>query len=234
MKDIYRIKNLHKTYNFDNRTKKVFADLSLDIDNKEITVLVGKSGCGKTTLLRMIADLEKIDSGSIDFYNNQGIEEKPKVGFVFQDSRLFPWLNVLKNIEIHGRKGDKYLKMVALEGYKNAYPKQLSGGMAQRVAIARALAYEPDTLLMDEPFSALDYFTRNQLLKEILKIHMDTGIGIIFVTHNIDEALMLGKKIVVIKNSSVKEYKVSDKYPRNTDSEELKLLRKEILHDIEN
>ena len=122
---------------------------------------------------------------------------------------MFPWLCVGDNITIHRKKGpetgaiqQKYLSMMGLEAFASAYPSQLSGGMAQRIAIARALAYEPDILLMDEPFSALDYFTRLQMQDEILKIFRTLGIGIVFVTHNVEEALNLATDLLILKNQA--------------------------------
>jgi sulfonate transport system ATP-binding protein len=128
---------------------------------------------------------------------------------VFQESRLLPWMRVADNITIH-RKNDpessaiqeKYLSMMGLTEFASAYPSQLSGGMAQKIAIARALAYEPDILLMDEPFSALDYFTRLQMQEEILKIYRTLGIGIVFVTHNVEEALNLATDLLILKNQA--------------------------------
>ena len=236
LNNMYRVLNLKKIFEINGNEKIIFKNLNLEVDNNQITIILGKSGCGKTTLLRMIAGLEDITYGSIDFYNKAGAEIKSKIGMVFQESRLMPWLTVKENIEIHGNKTDtdKYLKMISLEEFKDAYPSQLSGGMAQRVAIARALSYQPDTLLMDEPFSALDYFTREQLQREIIKVYEKTETGIIFVTHNIDEALMLAHRIIVINEGKIYSYDIAKEFPRDIADMELINLKKEILNKINN
>jgi len=184
----------------------VFRGLNLNLPLHGFTVIVGPSGCGKTTLLRLLAQLLPPTSGRIRFFMD-GKPATPKVGMVFQESRLFPWLKAADNITIHMKKGPerdevqkKYLELMGLEEFASAYPAQLSGGMAQRIAIARALAYDPDILLMDEPFNALDYFARLQMQDEILRIHRTLGIGIVFVTHNVDEALNLATDLLVLRN----------------------------------
>lgn len=228
------VRGLQKIFYVDGKENRVFENLDLDIENDKVTIILGKSGCGKTTLLRIIAGLEKPTAGKIEFCNESGEHTQPRIGMVFQESRLMPWLTVKENIEIHKHINDteRYLKMVSLENYKNAYPSQLSGGMAQRVSIARALSYEPDTLLMDEPFSALDYFTREQLQQALIKIYEETKTGIIFVTHNIDEALMLGHRIIVINNGKITGYEIDKSYPRDIGDMELISLKKEILSKI--
>lgn len=236
LNNVYRVLNLKKIFEITGNKKIIFENMNLEIDNNKITIVLGKSGCGKTTLLRMIAGLEEITYGNIDFYNKSGEKVKAKIGMVFQESRLMPWLTVKENIEIHGNKTDtdKYLKMISLEEFKDAYPSQLSGGMAQRVAIARALSYQPDTLLMDEPFSALDYFTREQLQREIINVYEKTETGIVFVTHNIDEALMLAHKIIVINEGKIYSYDIAKEFPRDVADMELINLKKEILKKINN
>ena len=155
MKEIYSLKSLSKSYG----ERKVFENIDLEIRNDEITIILGKSGCGKTTLMRILSKLDRDITGEVKFCNISGVEISGRYGFVFQESRLLPWFNVEENISIHGRVKDIdiYLDMIGLKEYRYSYPEELSGGMAQRVAIARALSYEPDTLFMDEPFSALDY-----------------------------------------------------------------------------
>ena len=229
------IKNLCKKFKIEDDEHIVFSDISLEIPGDKITVILGESGCGKTTLLRILSNLDTSDKGEVSYIDNNH-KIKPKVGVVFQESRLMPWLTVKENIEIHGNKidTDKYLKMISLEEFKDAYPSQLSGGMAQRVAIARALSYQPDTLLMDEPFSALDYFTREQLQREIIKVYEKTETGIIFVTHNIDEALMLAHRIIVINEGKIYNYDIAKEFPRDIADMELINLKKEILNKINN
>ena len=199
-------KNIHKTYPVDDRTLHVLKGIDLHIPEKSITVILGRSGCGKTTLLRLVGDLEQPDSGEIHF------DVEHKTAFVFQEARLMPWLNVWDNVIFGLKKQDikkeiiqTIIDTVGLKGFEKAYPHQLSGGMQQRVAIARALAYDPSFIMMDEPFAALDYFTRDQMQKELVKLQESRGASILFVTHSIDEALLLGHKIVVIENGTVKK-----------------------------
>ncbi|MCC0680688.1 ABC transporter ATP-binding protein [Clostridioides sp. ES-S-0005-03] len=271
----YIIRNLSKSYKVDNEEHVVLSDISLDIDRSHITVILGESGCGKTTLLRAIASLEDINSGDIRFVKDNK-EYKPNVGFVFQESRLMPWLNVSENIAFHNQQKsnllnkifnklnpskstinkdrrdnniylneknkvsesnkqdsidiEKYLKMMNLQKFKNSYPNELSGGMAQRVSIARALSFNPDMLFMDEPFSALDYFTRIDMQNEVVRIHKSTNKGVIFVTHDIDEALKIGKKIVVFTNErKIEEFNIEDDYNRDLTSNYYIKLKKDIL-----
>ena len=214
------IKNLYKSFSIENEKHVVFSDISLEIPGDKITVILGESGCGKTTLLRILSNLDTADSGKV-VYIDQGQKIIPKVGVVFQESRLMPWLTVSENISFHSKKLDKnildkYLSMMKLEKFKNSYPNELSGGMANRVSIARALSYNPDILLMDEPFAALDYFTRRKMQKEVVDIHQKTKKGVIFVTHNIDEALTIADNILVIKkDKTIKEFFIENDYNRD-------------------
>lgn len=214
MKSKFIIENVSKSF-----SQKILKNISLEISGEDITVVVGKSGCGKTTFLRMLAGLENISEGSIKFLDSSGKEKKAKIGMVFQEPRLMPWLTVEKNIRIYEKEErvdvDKVLSLVSLKDVKKFYPNELSGGMASRIAIARAIGYNPDILLMDEPFAALDYFTRNQLQNEIIKIHKETKTGIVFVTHNIDEALLIGGKIIIFNRGKCEEIKIEKNYPRD-------------------
>ena len=231
MKSKFIIENVSKSF-----SQKILKNISLEISGEDITVVVGKSGCGKTTFLRMLAGLENISEGSIKFLNSSGKEKKAKIGMVFQEPRLMPWLTVEKNIRIYEKEGrvdvDKVLSLVSLKDVKKFYPNELSGGMASRIAIARAIGYNPDILLMDEPFAALDYFTRNQLQNEIIKIHKETKTGIVFVTHNIDEALLIGGKIIIFNRGKCEEIKIEKNYPRDMGDIELINLKKDILKRI--
>lgn len=200
-----KLKNIEKAYKVDEQTVHVLNGLNLQIPENCITVILGRSGCGKTTLLRVIGGLEVADAGEIVFNAAQ------KTAFVFQEPRLMPWLTVWENVKfgLHKQEYDNeviqnIIKTVGLYGFEKAYPNQLSGGMQQRASIARALVYQPSFILMDEPFAALDYFTRNQMQKELIRLQRECGVSICFVTHSIDEALLLGHKIVVIKNGQVK------------------------------
>lgn len=199
------LKNIKKSYAVDDRRLMVLDDISLQIPDKKITVILGRSGCGKTTLLRVTGGLETADAGEIKF------DVEHKTAFVFQEARLMPWLDVWDNVKFGLKKQEcdhqeiqNIVDTVGLGGFEKAYPNQLSGGMQQRAAIARALAYQPSFIMMDEPFAALDYFTREQMQRELMRLQNDCGVSILFVTHSVDEALRLGHKIVVIENGQVK------------------------------
>lgn len=227
------LKDVSKIYNVDNKEHKVIENISLDIESDEITVILGESGCGKTTLLRILAGLESTSSGEINYLRNNN-NVKPKIGMVFQESRLMDWLNVEDNISFHGEiKGndiDKYIDIMKLKKFRKSYPHELSGGMAQRVSIARALSYNPDILLMDEPFSALDYFTRKEMQKEVINLHKSTGKGVIFVTHDIEEAMTIAKKIIVFtKNKKLKIFNINEEEIKDLNNEYYTNLRKDIL-----
>lgn len=254
-KSQYIIKNVTKFYELNNEKHIVLKDISLKINTNDITVILGESGCGKTTLLRLIANIESVSSGEIKFIKDNK-EVKPKVGFVFQESRLMPWLNVSENIAFNDVKNktimgglknivnfkknetdnsrvDMYLKMMKLEKFKKSYPYELSGGMAQRVSIARALYFNPDILLMDEPFSALDYFTRADMQNELIRIHKSTKKGVIFVTHDIDEALKLANRIIVFeKNNQIKEFEIEASQDKNFEDAYYINLKKDILKTL--
>ena len=194
--------DVYKSYRLGESVVDVLLGIDLNIPEGRITVILGKSGCGKTTLLRLIGGLENFDRGKISNPNSK------KSAFVFQEPRLMPWLNVRRNIafglkDLNSKIIDELVNMVGLNGFENAYPNQLSGGMQQRASIARALAYEPSFIMMDEPFAALDYFTREQMQKELIKIQNKTNCGMLFVTHSIDEALLIAHKIIVIDNGKV-------------------------------
>ena len=194
-----KVDNIKKSYTLAEGEHKVLCGLSFTAELGKITVLLGRSGCGKTTLLRLISGLEAADSGSI------AVPEGLKLGMMFQEARLMPWLSCRENITLglgenyEPKELAKLLATVGLEKFAEAYPHQLSGGMQQRVALARTLAQRSQMILMDEPFAALDYFTRLQMQQEVLRIKAMLGTGIIFVTHNIDEALALGDKILIMQ-----------------------------------
>jgi len=218
------VKDIHKTFHIKNKREKnaedfvALEDVNINIKRNEFISIIGPSGCGKSTLLDILASLSKASSGKILI---DGVETtKPTLnrGIVMQGYALFPWRTVQKNVE-YGLEiqkipkeerqeiSQKYIKLVGLEGFENRYPHELSGGMKQRVAIARALAYNPDILLMDEPFGALDAQTREILQDELLRIWNETKKTIVFVTHSIDEAIYLSDRVVVLSANpgSVKE-----------------------------
>lgn len=203
------IDGIEKSFtNEKNEQVLVLDHIDINMEKGSFVSIVGPSGCGKSTLLYMIAGLEKVDKGSIRIAGNEVKKPGPDRVVVFQEAGLFPWLTVLENVK-YGLllkkmpkreaevKAIDMLKMVHLSNYIHSYPHQLSGGMKQRVSIARALVMEPDILLMDEPFSALDEQTRMVLHKELLEIWKKTKVTIFFVTHNIREAVLLSEKVIV-------------------------------------
>lgn len=204
--------NISVVYKDANKnTRRVLDRVSLDIRQGEFLSLLGPSGCGKTTLLRVIGDLQQQTEGEVTV-SGQGAREarlSHKYGMVFQTPALLEWRTVLENVELplelqripkkeRRERALEQLRMVDLQGHENSYPKELSGGMQQRVGIARALATEPEILLMDEPFSALDEFTRERLHGDLLRIWRRTGKTIVFVTHNISEAVFLSDRVCVL------------------------------------
>ena len=235
MNDII-ISHLNKKFQLKDNDIEVINDLNLVINTAQITVILGKSGCGKTTLLRILSKLETMDSGEIIYPKNY------KSSFVFQEPRLMTWLSVRDNISfgLKIKSDEQYeivtnlIKMIGLSGFETAYPNQISGGMKQRVALARALAIKPKLIYMDEPFAALDYFTRLNMQDELIKMYYETNCGLLFVTHNVDEALRLAHKIVIInKGEVIKEYSFTDNLmTRDVLSQEYIDIRKDILAEI--
>ncbi|MFC0472669.1 ABC transporter ATP-binding protein [Halalkalibacter kiskunsagensis] len=197
------------------------SDINLDIDAGEFIVLVGPSGCGKSTLLDLIGGLTSESSGTIQLNGETISGPALNRGIVFQQYALFPWLTALGNVtfglEVKGYAkkerteiAKEYLSLVGLDGFEDRYPHELSGGMKQRVAIARSLAYDPDVLLMDEPFAALDAQTRETLQEELLRIWKKTKKTIIFITHGIDEAVFLGQRVAVMTSRPGRIKKILD------------------------
>lgn len=234
-----RTENISKSFFVNNKNIKVIQNINFESSPEGITVILGKSGCGKTTFLRLLAQLEIQDSGKII------IEDNAKISIVFQEHRLMPWLNVFSNITFGMNKSEKkeckdkiynLINMMGLNGFDMAYPYQLSLGMMQRVAIARALANDGNIILMDEPFASLDYFTRETLQNETINIYKNSKKSIIFVTHSIDEALILGKKIIIFEGGKIKkEYDLNhENNDRNILSPFFIELKKDILNSIKN
>jgi sulfonate transport system ATP-binding protein len=234
------IKNLTKTFKIGDKPFKALDDINLTVSDGSFVTIVGKSGCGKTTLLKILCGLEKKTDGQINFTGSENNENK-KISIVFQEPRLMPWLTVEQNMAfslLHckdkvyvNEKVSTYLTLLGLNDFKNAYPSQISGGMAQRTALGRTLCYEPQIVLMDEPLGALDAFNRRKLQNEFINIFLKSGKTIIFVTHDIEEAIYLGQKIVVMDTGNiVKEISVNLEYYRDTSSIEFFNYKIEILN----
>ncbi len=204
---IINVEHLNKTFTVNKQSMQVLRDINLKVKKGEFITIVGHSGCGKSTLLKIICGLETYKDGIVERNGHSVVGPGPKCGMVFQDHRLLPWLKIKDNVgfglgklskQERDEKVRKHLELVGLSGFENSYPSQLSGGMSQRAAIARGLVNNPTILLLDEPFGALDALTRIQMQKEILKIQEQEGTTMVMVTHDIDEAIYLGDRIVVM------------------------------------
>jgi NitT/TauT family transport system ATP-binding protein len=204
-----RVINASKDYVSGGKTMHAVDNVSFEIRDAEFICIVGPSGCGKSTLLRMISGLEPISGGEIFVGDKKVTGPSPSIGFVFQEYTLFPWRTVQKNVEfgLEMKKvasqereniASRYIDMVGLSRFRDSYPHQLSGGMKQRTAIARTLAVNPEVLLMDEPFGALDAQTRNLLQEELLDIWSKERKKVLFVTHNVDEAVFLADRVIIM------------------------------------
>jgi NitT/TauT family transport system ATP-binding protein len=215
------LKNVCKEYGQAEQSIPAIEDVSFTLDRGEFACLVGPSGCGKSTLLKMAAGLDKPTSGQIRFCGQPVNGPHRKISMVFQSFALFPWRTVSANVgyglEVQGvpkseriDSVQKYLDMVGLAGYGHFYPKQLSGGMKQRVGIARALAVDPEVILMDEAFSAIDEFTAETLREEVAEIHAETEKTFMLVTHNLIEAVELADKIIVLSSRPARVKKILD------------------------
>jgi NitT/TauT family transport system ATP-binding protein len=242
---LVELKNIGKTFYSDWGNVEALKEVNFSCSECELISIVGASGCGKTTLLRIIAGLEKPSTGE-SFFDGKRIKGPGyDRAVVFQEPRLFPWLTVERNTSfaIQTKKNsreleeivERTLRLVGLNDFRKAYPYELSGGMAQRVAIARALAFEPKALLMDEPFSALDAQTRSRMQLELIDLWHQTNKTIILVTHDIEEALILSQKIMIMSPAPGTIREILDvpfSYPRNQDTLEFIELKRYILKKI--
>ena len=239
-------RDIVKYFKHDSHQLKALGGVNLKVEDGEFVCLVGPSGCGKSTFLRIVAGLESPDEGQIFFDGKPVTSTGPERIMVFQEGALFPWLKVQDNVEF-GLKmagipkeervqiSKRYLDMMQLTKFADSYTYQLSTGMKQRVAIARALVMDPDVLLMDEPFAALDAQTRDLLLVEMQLIWEKTKKTILFVTHNVAEAAVLGTKVAVFSNRPSKIKKlipIDYKRPRLAEDENLLPLQQEILSEL--
>jgi len=222
------ISNISKIFKNNKKDLAALQKTNLLINDHEIISLVGQSGCGKSTLLRIIGGLEKASTGFIKLNNKIIKKPSSNIGMVFQDPRLMPWLNVYDNIKLsilnennkqQKVKISKTLQKVGLENCEQLWPRELSGGMAQRVAIARALVREPKVLLLDEPFSALDSFTKTNLHQHVKELWVSLKLTIIMVTHDINEATSMSDRVLIIKKTKPREIENSQiinmSYPRS-------------------
>lgn len=238
----FLLENVTKKFISQNKELEVVKDINLSVDDGEFLCLLGPSGSGKTTILRMIAGLDFPTTGELH-ENDRKIEgPSPERGFVFQQYSLFPWRTVLDNVafgpEIKGinpeeryQNAQTYLEMVGLSEFQDSYPHELSGGMKQRVAIARALANDPRSLLMDEPFSALDVQTRHKIQEDLVKIWQEEHKTVIFVTHNVDEAVFLADRVVILSKSPgqiIESFQIQIDRIRDRTSPEYMDIKKEI------
>lgn len=201
------VKKVSKIFNTVNGSTHALSNVSFAVENGEFISIIGPSGCGKTTLMKIIGNLIEPSEGSIsiDGITPKEARLKGMFSFVFQNPVLLPWRRVIDNVHlpleiVHQKARDpsQLLNIVGLAGFELKYPNELSGGMQQRVALARALTFDPKILLMDEPFGALDEFTRNELNMQLLKIWKETKVTIFFITHSIAEALFLADKVIVL------------------------------------
>lgn len=239
---ILDIANVSKVFSLHGRPIHALNDVNLQIQKGEFVCLIGASGCGKSTLLRIMGGFESVSTGVARMYHTPISEPGPDRGMVFQDYGLFPWLTVRQNIafgpkqrglpEVKLREiADHYLHMVGLSKFADHFPHQLSGGMKQRVSIARALANDCEVLLMDEPFGALDALTREVLQQELLDIWAKTRLTVIFVTHAVEEAVLLADRVVVMTAGPgrvERDYRIPLERPRHITTPEFNRVRQEL------
>jgi NitT/TauT family transport system ATP-binding protein/sulfonate transport system ATP-binding protein len=241
-KDIIVCNGVSKTFHTSRGDVKVINDLNLTVKENELLVLFGPGQCGKSTLINCMSGLETVSTGLVTVNGKQVEKPGPDRGVIYQRTALFPWLTVMGNVEygpkVRGMAKKErqelsryYIKLVGLEGFEQSYPNQLSGGMQQRVGIARAYCNEPDVLFMDEPFGHLDAQTRYLMQEDLIRIWEKEKRTVVFVTNNIEEAIYLADRIVVLTNCPTtvkKEYSITLPRPRDYVDPEFLNLREEI------
>jgi sulfonate transport system ATP-binding protein len=238
------IESVNKSFYKTNQEIIALSDVNLKIDKGEFVTIIGPSGCGKSTLLKIIAGLDLQFKGRVSIEEQVLTGPSIKQGFIFQEHRLFPWLTVEKNIAADlslrdpnvQKKVSELIEIVRLKGFEKAYPRELSGGMLQRAAIARALLRDPDVLLLDEPFGALDAFTRTHLQDVLLDIWKKKGTTMILVTHDIDESVYLANRVVIMSPRPGKVSKVIPvnlPFPRKKASVSFQQVRQLVLAEFE-
>jgi NitT/TauT family transport system ATP-binding protein len=239
---ILDLRHVGKVYELNDQRIEALRDANLVVPKGEFVCLIGASGCGKSTLLRIVAGFEPPSSGEALMWDKPVSGPAPDRGMVFQDYGLFPWLSVRQNIGFGpASRGlpkaelralvDRFVDMVGLTRFADAYPHQLSGGMKQRVAIARVLANDAEMVLMDEPFGALDAMTRERLQDELLDIWQRTKLTVLFVTHSIEEAIFLADRVVVMEPGPgriASEHRIELPRPRDVSSPEFNAVRREL------
>lgn len=242
-----QIQQLNKFFPKEGEQLQVLEQINLNIQSGEFISIVGSSGCGKSTLLRLLVGLDAEFQGKILFDGEPVKGTSLERGIVFQDHRLFPWLNVEQNVALALEKStlskaekqeliDYHLELVQLSGFKKAYPSQLSGGMSQRVAIARSLVNRPQILLLDEPFGALDALTRANLQQELQRIWQTEKITSILVTHDVEEAVLLGDRVVVMEPHPGRIKRIVNvdlERPRKGEDFRLAAIKNDILRDFQ-
>ena len=239
---ILDLRNVGKVYELNDQRIEALRDANLVVEKGEFVCLIGASGCGKSTLLRIVAGFEPPSAGEALMWDKAIAGPAPDRGMVFQDYGLFPWLSVRQNIGFGpASRGlpkaelrtlvDRFVDMVGLTRFADAYPHQLSGGMKQRVAIARVLANDAEMVLMDEPFGALDAMTRERLQDELLDIWQRTKLTVLFVTHSIEEAIFLADRVVVMEPGPgriASEHRIELPRPRDVSSPEFNVVRRDL------
>lgn len=241
---LLEIERLNKSFQTPKTVVTALSGIDLKVQEGEFITVIGPSGCGKSTLLKIVAGLDSAYEGSVKLSDKEVAGPGIDKGFIFQEPRLFPWLTVEKNIAADlsirnpdvRKKVDSLIELVKLKGFEKAYPRELSGGMAQRVAIARALLRNPKVLLLDEPFGALDAFTRAHMQEVLLDIWQHNRTTMIFVTHDIDEAIFLANRVVILKPrpGSIRSIvPVTLPYPRRKATTSFQSLRLKVLDEFE-